>query len=58
MVSKTIEVVTIIRNVEALQQYYNELNQVNFKGHNDLKVPHNNYDWLMRNYGKMKAINI
>jgi hypothetical protein len=41
-----------------LQQEYNELNQAQFKTHNDLKALQINHDRLIRVYGKMEVINV
>jgi hypothetical protein len=41
-----------------LQQEYNELNQAQFKTHNDLKALQINHDRLTRDYGKMEIINV
>lgn len=58
MVAKTIEANKAIKKFETLQQEYNELNHVHFKSHNDLKVLQIDYDQLMRDYGKMEAVNV
>jgi hypothetical protein len=41
-----------------LQQEYNELNQVHLKTHDDLKALQSDLDWLVKDYGKMEAINV
>lgn len=58
MFAKTTGVDKAIRKAESLKQEYNELNQVHFKSHNDLKVLQNDYDRLMKDYGKMEVINV
>ncbi len=56
MFAKTTRVDKAIQ--KALKQEYNELNQAHFKSHNDLKVLQNDYDRLMKDYGKMEVINV
>ncbi len=58
LVAKAIGADKAIKKVESPQQEYNELNQVHFKRCNDLKSLQANYNQLMRDYRKMKVINI
>ncbi len=58
LVVESVEVERIIKKVEALQLEYNELTQVHFKTHNDLKTLQTNLDQLIRDYGKMEAISV
>ncbi len=58
LVTKSVEVEKAIKKVQALQQEYNELNQVHFKTHNNMKALQTDLDWLTRDYGKMEAINV
>ncbi len=58
LVAKGVEVEKAIKKAEVLQQEYNEFNQVHFKNYNDLKALQTNYDWLIKDYGKMETINL
>ncbi len=58
LVAKIVEAERAIKKVEVLQQEYNELNQVHFKTHNDLKALHIDFDQLIRDCGKMEAISV
>ncbi len=58
LVAKGVEVEKVIKKVKVLQQDYNELNEVHFKSHDDLKALQTNYDQLMKDYGKMESINV
>ncbi len=58
MVAKSVEVERAIKKVEALQQEYNELNQVHFKTHNDMKALQTDFDWLEKDFGKMEATDV
>ncbi len=55
MIVKIIEVDKTIRKAETLKQKYNELNQVQSKGHNDFKVLKIDHNWLN---DMMKVINV
>lgn len=54
MVTKGVKAKKGTKKAKALQQEYNELNQVHFKPHNDLKTLQTDFDWLTKDYGKME----
>jgi hypothetical protein len=58
LVAKVVEAKRTIKKVETIQSEYIELTQAHFKTHNDFKTLQTNLDWLTRDYGKMKAINV
>ncbi len=47
-----------IRKTENFQQKYVELNQLNWKTHNDLTHFQTNLEWMTRGYAKMKESNL
>jgi len=59
MVAKGTEAKKVIKNVETLQQQYNELNHLaRFESQNDFKALQTDHVWLTRDYGKMEVVNV
>ncbi len=56
LVAKGVEVEKTIKKAKALQQEYNELNQVHFKNCNYFKALQTNYDWLMKIMARWKLL--
>ncbi len=48
----------VVRKTENLQQKYVELNQLNWKTHNDLIRLQTDLEWMMQGYAKMEKSNL
>jgi hypothetical protein len=56
LAAQGVEVERVIKKEKTLQSKYNALTQAHFKTRNGLKTLQIDFDWLIKNYGKMEVI--